>query len=67
MFDILLRIFNYFGITRNSPTPSNQTPSSPPPSNLPLVPITTTPSNPITSLAKKKPPKIPAKKDNIVK
>ncbi len=63
MFDILLRIFNYFGITRNSPTPSNQTPSSPPPSspppsNLPLVPITT--------LAKKKPPKTPPKKDNIV-
>ena len=79
MFDILLRIFNYFGITRNSPTPSNPTLSNPTlsnqtPSNLPLVPITTTPSNPITttpsnpitSLAKKKPPKTPPKKDNIV-
>jgi len=59
MFDILLRIFNYFGITRNSPTPSSPTPSSPTPSNQ-------TPSNPITSLAKKKPPKTPPKKDNIV-
>ena len=55
MFDILLRIFNYFGITGNSPTPSNQTLPQPP-----------APSGPITSLGKK-PPKIPPKKDNIVK
>ncbi len=64
MFDILLRIFNYFGITRNSstlsnPTLSNPTLSNPIPSNLPLVPI--------TSLANKKPPKIPPKKDNVVR
>ena len=55
MIEIIKRIFSiFFGITRNTPIPSNT-----PPSN-------TQPSNPITSLAKKKPPKTPPKKDNIV-
>lgn len=65
MFDILWRIFNYFGITRNSPTPSNPPPSNPTPSN-PTPPQPPAPSGPITSLGKK-PPKIPPKKDNVVR
>ena len=60
MIEIIKRIFSiFFGITRNTPIPSNTPPSNTPPSN-------TQPSNPITSLAKKKPPKTPPKKDNIV-
>ena len=70
MFDILWRIFNYFGITRNSPTPSSPTPSNPTPSNPtpsnPPAPQPPAPSGPITSLGKK-PPKISPKKDNVVR
>ena len=55
MIEIIKRIFSiFFGITRNTPITSNSTTT---PSN---------PTNPITSLAKKKPPKTPPKKDNIV-